>query len=437
MPANGANIMIRIISLFAGALFASGAAAADPPRPNIVFILADDLGYADLGCYGSKSIKTTNVDRLAKQGVRLTDCYAAAPVCSPTRAAFITGQYPQRADFDWVVRYADKDRGLSTDHPSIAKSLNSAGYATALFGKWHLGYKREFNPLAHGFGEFFGILAADADYYSHKDALGDPALYEGEQLVEKSGYLTDLITERSIRFLKEKKDQPFFLEVAYTAPHWPFQRPDNPGDVRDKTTYGLENGTRADYVAMVEHMDQGIGKILAALDELKLTDNTLVIFTNDNGGERLSDNSPFFHGKYSLWEGGIRVSAVVQWLGKISPGSVCSQPMITMDLTATILNVASAKSQAALDGIDVMPMLMGKQQVADRTLFWRLPRPDAKYGQRAARRGNWKYVYDRECDLLFDLASDPGERNNLARNEPNVVAELKAALDEWEKTLPK
>ncbi len=427
--------MIRWLAVLICATAVPISGTAQPP-PNIVFLLADDLGYADLGCYGSKSIKTPHIDRLASQGVRLTDSYAAACVCSPSRAAFITGRYPQWAGFDWVIRYTEKDRGLSTEHPSIAKSLTAAGYTTALFGKWHLGYKREFSPLAHGFGQFFGIVAADADHYSHKDAHGDPALYEGEQLVERPGYLTDLITDRSIQFLKERNDQPFFLEVAFTAPHWPFQRPDNPNDVRHKDNYGLEHGTRADYEAMVERMDASIGKILASLDELKLTDSTLVIFTNDNGGERLSDNSPFFHGKYSLWEGGIRVPAVARWPGKIPPGSVCAQPNITMDWTATILEVARAKPQAALDGIDLMPMLMNQKEVRERTLFWRLPRPDAKHGQRACRLGNWKYIYDRECDLLFDLTNDVGERNNLARNEPKRVAEMRAVLDEWEKTLP-
>ncbi len=428
--------MIRWLVVLACAIVASNVGTAQTTRPNIVFILADDLGYADLGCYRSKSIKTPNIDRLASQGVKLTDSYAAACVCSPSRAAFITGRYPQHAGFDWVIRYTEKDRGLSTEHPSIAKSLTAAGYTTALFGKWHLGYKREFSPLAHGFGQFFGIVAADADHYSHKDANGDPALYEGEQLVEKPGYLTDLITDRSIRFLKEKHEQPFFLEVAFTAPHWPFQRPDNPNDVRNTDNYGLEHGTRADYEAMVERMDASVGKILTTLDELKLANNTLVIFTNDNGGERLSDNGPFFHGKYSLWEGGIRVPTLARWPGKIPPGSVCAQPNITMDWTATTLEVARAKPQAALDGIDLMPMLMNQKEVRERTLFWRLPRPEAKYGQRAVRRGNWKYIFDRECDLLFDLANDPGERNNLARNEPNRVAESRAALDEWEKTLP-
>lgn len=420
------------------ALLASGMAADPAPaaRPNIVFILADDLGYADLGCYGSQSIRTPNVDRLAKDGVRLTDCYSAAPVCSPTRAAFITGRYPQRAGFDWVVRYTEKDRGLSVEHPSIARALKSAGYATALFGKWHLGYRREFGPLAHGFDRFFGIVAADADYYSHKDALGDPGLYDGDRLVEQPGYLTDLITDRAVAFLKQRHDRPFFLEVAYTAPHWPFQPPDRPDDVRNPSNYGLEHGTRKDYQAMVEGMDAGIGRILAALNDANLADNTIVVFTSDNGGERLSDNQPFFHGKYTLWEGGIRVPGIVRWPGKIPAAKVSAQPVITMDWTATFLQLAGSAATAGAEGIDIMPMLAGKQRQQERTLYWRLPRPDAKHGQRAVRRGDWKYLHDRECDLLFHLARDPGERQNLARLEPARVAELKSAFANWDQTLP-
>jgi arylsulfatase A-like enzyme len=431
------DTMIRCMVAIVWVLQAAGVFAAEPAaRPNVVLVLTDDLGYADLGCFGSKTIRTPRIDRLAREGVRLTDSYAAACVCSPTRAALITGRYPQKAGFDWVVRYTEKGRGLSTEHPSIARSVKAAGYATGLFGKWHLGYKTEFSPLAHGFEKFFGILAADADYYSHKDALGDPALYEGDHLVDQPGYLTDLITDRAIRFIKENQTRPFFLEVAYNAPHWPFQRPDNPTDIRDKTNYGLENGTRADYVAIVEKLDQCVGQILDKLDELKLAGNTLVIFTNDNGGERLSENTPFFHGKYSLWEGGIRVPAIVRWPGKIKPGTFSSQPNITMDWTASIISAVGAKPQAALDGIDLSPILAEQKPVQERTLFWRLPRPDAKFGQRAVRRGNWKYLYDRECDFLFDLANDPSERSNLARSDPKRVAELKAALDEWEKTLP-
>jgi arylsulfatase A-like enzyme len=414
----------------------SGHSAATIRPPNIVFILADDLGYGDLGCYGSKTIKTPHIDRVAAEGVRLTDCYSAAPVCTPTRAALLTGRYPQKAGFEWVIRYTEKDRGLPADQSCLARGLKDAGYATGLAGKWHLGYKPEFNPLAHGFGEFFGFLAADLDFYAHTDALGDPGLYEGTNLVDRPGYLTDLITDRAVGFVHKHAGRPFFLEVAYNAPHWPFQPPGKPGDVRNKDTYGPETGTRADYVTMVERMDHGVGQILAALDEKGLRDNTLVVFTSDNGGERLSDNRPLFHGKYSLWEGGIRVPCVARWPGVIPERSVSAQPVITMDFTASLLAAGGAKPQAALDGEDVLSVLAGKQPVRERTFCWRLPRPDERYGQKAVRRGKWKLVYDREMDLLFDLTADSGERTNLAAERPEVVRELNAALGVWERTLP-
>jgi len=413
---------------------ACGVGAAD--RPNIVLILADDLGYGDLGCYGSREIKTPNTDALARQGVRLTDCYAAAPVCTPTRAALITGRYPQKAGFEWVIRYSEKDRGLPADDSCLARSLAAGGYATGLFGKWHLGYKPEFHPFAHGFGSFFGFLGADLDFYSHKDALGDPGLYDGRQLVDRPGYLTDLITERSVSFVHDNARKPFFLEVAYNAPHWPFQRPDRPDDTRTKANYGREHGTRTDYIAMVERLDKGVGQIIAALRSVGCLDNSLIIFTSDNGGERLSDNGPFFHGKYSLWEGGLRVPCIVQWPGVIPAETTSRQPVITMDLTASILAAAGIRPPHSLDGEDIVPELAGRRPVHERTFCWRLPRPDAKYGQKAVRRGNWKLVYDREVELLFDLTSDPGERRSQAFAHPETVAALRGHLDRWEQSLP-
>lgn len=407
-------------------------------RPNIVFILADDLGYGDLGCYGSKSIRTPHCDRLAQQGVRLTDAYAAAPVCSPTRAALITGQYPQRHGFDWVIRYTEKERGLPASGPGLAKQLRSAGYATGLFGKWHLGYKPEFAPNAHGFDRFFGFLAADLDFYAHRDALGDQGLYENTKLIERPGYLTDLITDEAVAFIEAKQIERFFVEIAYNAPHWPFQPPDRPDDIRNKRTYGPETGTRADYIKMVERLDQGVGRILDTLDRLGLAHNTIVVFTGDNGGERLSDNGPLFHGKYTLWEGGLRVPALVRWPDHIPANSVSAQPTITMDWTTSLIKLAGADwpRDVKLDGEDILPVLTGQQRVHTRTLCWRLPRPSAQYGQMAIRHDRWKLINDRDTELLFDLSSDIGERKNLAAQHPQRVKEMGTLLEQWDRTLP-
>ncbi len=412
-----------------------GASLAEAP-PNVVVVIADDLGYGDLGCYGSREIRTHHIDQLAAAGVRLTSCYAAAPVCSPTRAAFLTGRYPQKAGFEWVIRYTEKDRGLAVEESILAKSLHDAGYATAIYGKWHLGYARKFGPNAHGFDDFFGFLAADLDYYSHKDALGDPGLYENETIVERKGYLTDLITQHAEEFIVKNASKPFFLVVSYNAPHWPFQPPGKP-DERTSKTYGPENGTRADYVGMVESLDEAVGRVLKKLDDVKLRDNTLVVFFSDNGGERLSDGGPLFHGKYSLWEGGIRVPCLVSWPGVVPQGVESNVPIITMDLTATILAAAGAKAPANLDGEDLVPWITGKKEAIPRTLFWRLPRPSAKFGQRAVRSGRWKFIEDRDNEFLFDIENDIGERKNLAFQHPEIVKELKTALLRWEATLPR
>jgi arylsulfatase A-like enzyme len=417
---------------------ASAAEPSAPKKPNILVIVADDLGYADLGCFGSRDVRTPHLDRLAAEGTRLTDFYASAPVCSPTRASLITGRYPQRAGFEWVIRYNEKGRGLPADGASLPRLLKGAGYTTGLVGKWHLGYRPAFGPNAHGFDDFFGFLAADLDYYAHTDANGDPGLYEDGKLVEREGYLTDLITDRAVAFLKKNARGPFFLEVAYNAPHWPFQPPDRPDDRRTARTYGPETGTRADYVRMVERLDQGVGKVLGALADAGLRDTTLVVFFSDNGGERLSDNGPLFHGKYSLWEGGVRVPCLARWPGVLPAKAVSSQPAIVMDWTASILAAAGAEPPAErpLDGVDIVPLLAGKKEAPERTFFWRLPRPDEQFGQKAVRRGKWKFVFDREVELLFDLEGDVGERRNLASRHPEVVKELRAALAAWEATLP-
>ena len=268
---------------------------------------------------------------------------------------------------------------------------------------------------------------------------GDPGLYANTKLIDKKGYLTDLITDHALDFIKRNHDKPWFAEVAFNAPHWPFQSPGNPKDERTEETYGRDTGTRAEYVRMVEHLDQSVGKLLDAVERSGQSKNTLVLFLSDNGGERLSNNGPLFHGKYTLWEGGIRVPCLVRWPDKIPARTVSAQPVITMDLTASILAAAGIKPPAdpARDGENLLPILMGQKRLQERTFFWRLPRPDEKFGQKAVRKGKWKYVYDREVELLFDLSADIGERRNLAYQHPEIVEELRKALADWESKLPK
>jgi arylsulfatase A len=399
-------------------------------RPDVVLIVLDDLGYGDLGCFGCTDIRTPNIDRLARQGVKLTDFYANGPVCTPTRAALMTGRYQQRVGLEWAISPGDKEPGLPVEETSLARMLKQAEYATALFGKWHLGYGHEFGPLAHGFDEFFGLLSADIDHYSHREITGEPDLYEGDQPVERKGYMTDLITERAVTFVEKHASEPFFLEVAYNAVHWPFQPPDRPDDVRDVNTW--YKGTRRDYAKMLKRVDDGVGAILDALERRRLTGQTLLIVTNDNGGERLSRAGPLSGGKGILLEGGIRVPCLIRWPGHLPAGKVSALPAMTTDLTATILAAAGVKPPEArtLDGIDLTPLLDGTKPAPERTLFWRVA-PE-RFGQWAARKGKWKYFRYAKGELLFDLDADIGERRNLSERHPETVAELRNEVARWE-----
>lgn len=407
---------------------------ASNSKPNIILILSDDLGYNDLSSYGSKEIKTPNIDSLARDGVKLLQAYSNGFVCTPTRVALMTGRYPQRAGFEWVITSQERDRGLSTKETILASRLKGYGYATGVFGKWHLGYKAEYSPNAHGFDEFFGFLGSDLDYYGHQDGGGTPGLYENTELVNRSGYLTDLITDRAVSFIEKHQQAPFFLYVPYNAPHWPFQPPNRPQDVRDRNTYGPINGNRADYIRMVEHLDAGVGRILQALEKSGLTKNSLIIFTNDNGGERFSDNRPFFHSKYTLWEGGIRVPCLMKWQGRIPKGAISNQPLITVDITTTILAAAGVTPEPSwkVDGQNLLPILTGTQKPQERAFFWR--QAMAQGGQRAMRKGDWKYVRDR-VELLFNLKEDPAERINLSYKYPEVLLEMRKAVAAWEKEI--
>jgi arylsulfatase A-like enzyme len=430
------------------ALLLSAAVQASAQRPpNIVLIMMDDLGYGDLGSYGGSDVRTPNIDRLAREGVRLTDAYANGPVCTPTRAALITGRYQQRARLEGILTLspADRELGLPALGTSLPALLKTGGYATALVGKWHLGWKPEFGPLAHGFDAFYGFLGGAHSYYTNLAEIrgvgaGPPDLFENSTPVQATGYLTDELTRRAITFINQQVNTPFFLEVAYNAVHWPFEPPDRtPAEVARGTAPSLHQmpddsmpATRQDYVRMLERADRGIGEILAALDRLGLTNNTLVVFTNDNGGEWLSRNAPFFHRKGTLWEGGIRVLLILRWPGVLPRGRVSPQLAITMDLSASILAAAGIRppSNYRPDGIDLLPILRGTEPLRDRRLFWRWDRPNRQ--QRAVRAGRWKLVDDAGLLLLFDLSLDPGERTDLAARYPDRVAQLKQLLAAWE-----
>lgn len=404
-------------------------------RPNIIYIMTDDMGYGDLSCYGQKKFQTPNLDKLASQGVKFLNAYSAGPLCTPTRVGFITGRYPARIPVGLIepLTASNKDTasGLTPDNPSIATLMKASGYKTALIGKWHLGIKLRHNPIQNGFEYFYGIKSGAADYLSHKGDNRLPDLYENNQLVSHKGYLTDLFTQKAIEFLKQKHDKPFFLALTYTAPHWPWQGADD-AEYADSVNY-RNGGTPAIYAAMMKSLDNGIGMLMQTLDEIKLSENTIVIFTNDNGGERYSDNGGLTNGKGSLWEGGIKVPAFVRWPGKIEAGTSTKQVAITMDWTATILSVAKLKvNQAfAFDGIDLMPVMTG-EKIKERKLFWRTYQ---RKKQKAIRQGDWKYLQDENGEYLFDLSMDPQEKHNLRDTEQTIFNKLKKAYAEWEKTV--
>ncbi|MCU1381627.1 MAG: twin-arginine translocation pathway signal protein [Acidobacteria bacterium] len=433
-----------IESAVAGAALAGTsriASAAPSKRPNVLFILADDMGYGDLSCYGRPDYKTPVLDGLAKQGVRFTDNYAAAPVCTPTRCAYITGRYPQRLPVgleEPLKASSPGDVGLPPSHPTIASLLKGNGYETSLVGKWHLGWKPEFGPNRHGFDEFFGILSGAADYFTHRASDGragerspggSPDLWQNLAPIERTGYLTDLLSDQAVEIIGRPRTKPFFLSLQYNAPHSPWE---GPADAAvDHADHGpgpmVAGGSPKVYAAMVQSMDTGIGRVLKALERAKLEHDTLVIFTSDNGGERYSFNWPFSFQKMYLFEGGTRVPAIARWPGRIPAGQVSAQAAITMDWTATILAVTATSADPAypLDGENLMPVCAGDTPPRDRALFWRIT------GFDAARVGKWKYLKDGDGEYLFDLSTDPGEKADRRGKDPATFARIKQQYLAW------
>lgn len=431
---------IRITALMRCVLILSAlllTATGFAQRPNIIYIMTDDMGYGDLSCYGQKNYTTPNLDKLAAQGVKFLNAYAAAPVCTPTRVALMTGRYPARTPVGLMepLRSPELDSayGLTREIPSLPRLMKTGGYETALIGKWHLGFTREQSPVQNGFDYFFGIHGGGADYFSYRSNVGRAYdLYENDELVYPHGYLTELITQKSVEFIRQKHSKPFFLDISFNAPHWPWQ---GPSDVAYPDSVDFRaGGSPSVYAAMMKSLDDGVGQIMKALDDAGLSNQTIVIFTNDNGGERYSDGGGLSNGKMSLWEGGIKVPTFVRWPGRIQAGTTSEQVAVTMDWTATILAVAGAKANTKfpLDGIDLMPILTGRSKIMDRTLYWRTFQ---RTQHKALRDGKWKYLRDEKGEYLFDLSADPEETKDMKEMETKRLQKMKAKLAEWEKTV--
>ena len=421
-----------------------------PTRPNIIFIVADDLGYADLGCYGGRDASFGPVspvlDGLAAQGLKLTQGYSNSPVCSPTRFALMTGRYQYRLRGAAEEPINSKSRGSTTlglppEHPTLPSLLRDAGYRTALMGKWHLGYPPAFGPLRSGYDEFFGPMSGGVDYFTHCSSTGQHDLYLNDAEQQEDGYLTDLITDHGLDFVRRmaggaRSGTPFFLSLHYTAPHWPWETRDDEALAQEVkgNLFHLHGGNIDTYRRMIHHMDEGIGRLMDLLRAEGLERDTLVVFTSDNGGERFSDNWPLVGGKMDLTEGGIRVPWIAHWPAVIAPGSTSTQTCMTMDWSATMLDAAGATAAAShpLDGRSLMPLLRDATWRDDQPLFWRMNHR----GQRAMRHGPWKYLRVDGHDYLFNLEGDERERANLAPIAPERLAAMVQAWEAWEATMP-
>jgi arylsulfatase A-like enzyme len=420
------------------------------PRPNIVFIVADDLGFADLGCYGGRDAQFGKVspvlDRLAANGLKFTQGYSNSPVCSPTRFALMTGRYQYRLRGAAEEPINSKSKGSTTlglppEHPTLPSLLREAGYRTALIGKWHLGYPPVFGPLKSGYEEFFGPMSGGVDYFTHASNNGTHDLYAGEEEKHQDGYLTDLLSQRAVDYVKRMatgaaQGTPFFLSLHYTAPHWPWETREDHAlaqEVKDNL-FHLHGGNIHTYRRMIHHMDEGIGWLVDALRETGQLDNTLIVFTSDNGGERFSDNWPLVGGKMDLTEGGIRVPWIAHWPAVIAPGGVSTQHCLTMDWSATMVELAGATPDAnhPLDGVSLTSVLRNPVQTFERPLHWRMKHR----GQRAMRLGDYKYLRVDGHDYLFNIPADERERANLAKRQPERLEAMRAAWEAWNATMP-
>ena len=419
--------------------------------PNIVLILADDMGYGDLGCYGHPAAKTPNIDRLAREGVLFTQHYANGPECSPTRTALLTGRYQQRVGglecaigtgnvgrYDDAIRLAQRRQlGLPADQTMIPRLLQEAGYLCGVFGKWHLGYEPQFNPLEHGWDEFLGYLGGNVHYFNHREKSDLHVLFQGRLPVYREGYMTHLITDTSIDFIDRHKDRPMFLYVSHECPHFPFQGPGDHDKIVTKENWMERDAST--YVDMLQDLDTEVGRLLAAIDQAGLRKNTVVVLVSDNGGLQGAANmGPLRGAKSTTFEGGIRVPLIIRWPGHINANTKSQQVSVTFDLTRSFLQLGGADVAADhLDGYDIIDHVIQRRDDFSRTLFWRGKRGNRTWW--AVRDGDYKYVQKSEGgqtdQWLFNLSSDIGEQNNLLDTRSADTNRLQRLLGEWEANL--
>jgi len=409
--------------------------------PNIVYIMADDLGYADVGCYGRPDLRTPNIDRIAARGVRFLQGYANSAVCSATRTALITGRYQYRLRLGLEEPLGGNMIGLPPEHPTLPSLLKKAGYGTTLVGKWHLGQLPTFGPLQSGYDHFYGFRGGGLDYYRHTPGSGpNEDLWDDDVQVHQMGYLTELLGNRAVDVVNgyAKARQPFFVSLHFNAPHWPWEAPGDEAEAERLRVQGrgiadYDGGSQKTYQKMIEAMDAQIGRVLKALDDNRLTNNTIVIFTSDNGGERFALTWPFTGRKTELLEGGLRIPSIISWPARIPQGKTSDQVSISMDWMPTLLAAAGTSPDPALppDGMNLLPHLTGNAAPVPRTLYWRYK----ANAQRAIRDGDMKFLKILDNTFLFNVVEDPMERANLKGRKPEVYDRLVAKWLEWNATM--
>lgn len=410
-------------------------------NPNIIIIMADDLGYGDISCFGNTTINTPNIDALATEGIKFTDFHSNGSVCSPTRAALITGKYQQRTGVGGVITAkSHRHVGLSINEITIADELKKYDYNTAMFGKWHLGYSKEFNPTLQGFDEYVGFVSGNVDYHAHIDQEGYLDWWKGTKIENEVGYSTDLITDYGVKFITknnpEKTGKPFFIYLPHEAPHGPYQRRIDKA-LRDVGNPGTNRRANRDsiqsiYKEMVEVMDEGIGKLVQTLKETKQYENTIIIFASDNGANKNGSNGVLRGYKGSPYEGGSRVPATISYPKKLQKGLINNETVLTMDLLPTLLDFIDKKpTDSKIDGISIKENLINQTKLPERDLFF-------GYGNKSfIRSGSWKLVrHKRRIDdriELYNLSDDIEERVDLSTEKPNLVETLRTKLLDWEK----
>ncbi len=433
------------LSLFLSAIWQANSQAQRQPtqKPNILLIVADDLGYADIGVNGCPDVPTPHIDSIAKNGVRFTNGYVSGPYCSPTRAGLMTGRYQQRFGHEFnpgPAGNADPEFGLPLTETTLPARLKELGYATGMVGKWHLGFEPKFHPMKRGFDEYFGFLGGAHSYLENADNFNQ--IMRGTEPVKEVSYLTDMFGDEAVAFIERQKAKPWFLYLPFNADHSPMHAKEQ---YLAKFAH-IEDPLRRKFAAMHAALDDNIGRVLETLRKHKLEENTLIFFVSDNGGptnNNGSRNAPLRGFKAQTWEGGIRVPFLAQWKGRLPAGKVYEQPVIQLDILPTVLAAtgAEAKAEWKLDGVNLLPYLTGKQKGAPHAaLYWR-------FGQQiAVRMGDWKLVKapganaaqgefrtkaSTEGAHLYNLANDVGEQNNLAENEAGKLKQLAAAWDKW------